>query len=220
MILLLTQPQKLAQVVDMGNVEVLEAAVAGGRPVLVTPLHLGPVYASLAVLAQRFPLTTMYHDIPLDELRDTMAPGLDLEGIRVPARGALLRCMETFRAGRVLSILPEFDPQGAGPFHVPLAFMGTTIAATTGPAMIAQRAGALLVPYRISSPRPGRFAFHFSDPIDPGEGVADRVRATEQIFGLLEDALLAGEPGKWELWADFERLADADWLQAQTGVAA
>jgi phosphatidylinositol dimannoside acyltransferase len=220
LMLLTAQPEKLAEVVDMGNFDVLEAAVAGERPVLVTPLHYGPVYASLGLLAGHFPITTMYHDIPLDELREQWAPSLDLEGIRVPAPGALLRCLETFRAGRVLSILPEYDPKGAGPLHVPLSFMGATIAATTGPAMIAQRAGALMIPYFFSSPSPGRFEFRFESPIEPGEGVADRVGATERIFRLLEAALLAGEPGKWELWADFERLADKAWLEARQQRAA
>jgi hypothetical protein len=44
--MLMSQPEKLAEVVDMGNFDVLEAAVAGERPVLVTPLHYGPVYAA------------------------------------------------------------------------------------------------------------------------------------------------------------------------------
>ena len=55
--------------------------------------------------------------------------------------------------------------------------------------------------------------------LEPGDGLDDRIDVTRRIFGLLEDALLAGEPGKWELWADFERLADSEWLDGQRAAA-
>jgi lauroyl/myristoyl acyltransferase len=218
-IMLIAQPEKLAQVVDMGNVEVLAEAVASGRKILLTPLHFGPVYASLGVLARQFPITTMYHKIELEKLRDQLVPGLDLEGVQI-GRGAMLQCLDALRAGRVLSIFPEYDPHGAGRAHVPLPFLGTTVAATTGPALIAQRTGALMVPFVFSSPSPGRFKFHFEPVIDPGEGEAARIAVTERLFGYLEETVLAGEPGKWELWADFERMADMEWLEARRGVAA
>lgn len=200
--------------VDYGNIDVLEAAAARG-PVVLTPLHVGPCYASLGALAHRFPLTTLYHDIPLDDLRDTWFPGVDLAGIPVPDDGVMRRCLEVLASGRMLSIFPEFDPGGIGPLHVPVEFMGTTIAAPTGTALIAQRAGAELVPYTFSRTGPARYAFKFADPISPGEGAPGRLAFAEKLFGDIERTLLESEPGKWEMWWDFDRMADREWLAQQ-----
>lgn len=220
LMMLLGLPDKLAHVVDMGNVEVLDDAMASGRPVILAPLHTGPVYASLGVLALRYPVTALYHHIPLDELRDTWLPGGDLQGIQVPGADTLLRCREALGARRLLTIFPEFDPKGAGPLHVPLSFLGTTVAATSGLAMIAQRAEALIVPCAFARTGPARYGFRFESAIEPGKGTADRIEVTESLFRFAEEMLLAGEPGKWEVWWDFDRLADGAWLEAQQRAAA
>jgi phosphatidylinositol dimannoside acyltransferase len=202
----LGRPEQLfGRLVDMGNVEVLEQARARG-PVLLTPLHVGPCYASLGVLAHRFPLTTLYHDIPLDDLRDTWFEGVDLAGIKVPAENVMRDCLTVLGAGRSLSIFPELDPQGIGPLHVPVPFMGTQVAAPTGTALIAQRAGATLVPYTFSRTGPARYAFHFADPIAAGEGEAGRVDFATQLFAYVEQTLLEQGPGRWEMWFEFERM--------------
>jgi lauroyl/myristoyl acyltransferase len=211
LIMNLSNPERL---VDYGNVEVVEAAAARG-PVILTPLHVGPCYPSLGAIAHRFPLTTLYHDIPLDELRDTWFPNVDLKGIPVPAEGVMRDCLEVLASGRMLSIFPEFDPGGIGPLHVPVEFMGTQIAAPTGTALIAQRSGAVLVPYVFSRTGPARYAFKFSDPISPGEGAAGRRAFAEQLFADVERTLLVGTPGVWEMWWDFDRMADREWLASQ-----
>jgi hypothetical protein len=69
LIMNLGHPDRLfGEIVDIGNFGVLDEAAAAG-PVLLTPLHIGPCYASLAVIALRSPLTTLYHKFPLNELR-------------------------------------------------------------------------------------------------------------------------------------------------------
>jgi lauroyl/myristoyl acyltransferase len=202
----------------MGNADVLEAATARG-PVLLTPLHVGPCYASLGIVARHFPLTTLYHNIPLDDLRNTWFPDVDLAGIQVPADNVMPRCLEALAGGRLVSIFPELDPQGIGPLHVPVPFLGTHVAAPTGTAMIAQRAGAVIVPYTFSRTGPARYAFHFAEPIVPGEGAGDRRAFAEQLFAYVEDMLLGGEPGQWEMWWEFERMADQSWVEAQQAPA-
>jgi lauroyl/myristoyl acyltransferase len=219
LILNLGDPDRLfGRLVDMGNADVLDAATARG-PVLLTPLHVGPCYTSLGVLAHRFPLTTLYHNIQLDDLRDTWFPSVDLAGIGVPADNVMSRCLETLGKGRLLSIFPELDPQGIGPLHVPVPFLGTHVAAPTGPAMIAQRTGALIVPYTFSRTGPARYAFHFAEPIAPGEGPGGRRAFAERLFAYVEDTLLDGKPGQWEMWWEFERMADHAWVEAQQAPA-
>ena len=120
------------ELVDAGSLAPLDAVAASGRPILLAPLHIGPCYPSLAVLAHRHPVTTLYHRLPLDELRDRWFPVVDLTGIKVPNRDVGLSCREAFSAGRMLSIFPELDPQGIGRLHVPVPFLGTRVAAPAG----------------------------------------------------------------------------------------
>jgi lauroyl/myristoyl acyltransferase len=213
-------PRLLNELVDLGNIEVFAAARAQG-PVLLTPLHVGPCYGSLGVFAHYAPLTTLYHGITLDELCETWGgPGLDLQGIQVPGENIMARCLEVLASGRTLSMFPELDPNGIGPLHVPVPFMGTQVAAPTGPALVAQRAGAQIVPFTFASTAPGRYAFHFQAAIDPGRDAHDRHRVTAQLFAFAEETLLAGEPGKWEMWWDFDQMADAAWIESQNQRAA
>ena len=85
--------------------------------------------------------------------------------------------------------------------------------------LIAQRAGALIVPYVFESRAPGRYAFAFEQPIEPGSGRADRHEATARLFACSRRAAVGG-PGKWEIWWEFERMADAEWLRSQEAAAA
>jgi phosphatidylinositol dimannoside acyltransferase len=207
-----------AEVVDMGNVHVLDSAREAG-PVLLTPLHVGPCYASLGVIALRSPLTTLYHKFPLTELREQWAPELDLQGIQVPSDGVMRRCLEVLGSGRLLSMFPELDPNGIGPLHVPVPFFGTYVAAPTGPALVAQRAGAHVLPYTVSPTSDGRYTFRFEPPIDPGTTADDRRRVAARLFALAERTLMSNEPGKWEMWWDFDKMADHAWLESQRAAA-
>lgn len=216
LIINLTDRERLfREVVDMGNVELLDDAVAAG-PVLLTPLHIGPCYASLGVLAMRFPLTTLYHKFPLTDLREQWNPSLDLRGIEVPSNKVMFQCLDALESGRILSMFPELDPNGIGRLHVPVPFLGTHVAAPTGPALLAQRAGAQLVPYTFSVTTAGRYTFHFEPPIDPGTDADDRRRVAERIFAFVERTLLSGAPGKWEMWWEFDKMADSAWLESQS----
>lgn len=193
-------------VVDLGNVDVLDDAVRAGRGVVLLPLHIGPAYASLPVLAARWPITTMYHQLRLDELRRSFFPRVDLAGIQVPGTGLLGRCVEVLESGRVLSMFPELDPAGPNRMHVPVDFLGTTVLAPGGPVALAQRRGAQLVPYVFRRTAPARYRFEFLGRLSCGEGEQARRETTAEIFGLVERCLLAGAPGGWEMWAEFDEM--------------
>jgi lauroyl/myristoyl acyltransferase len=195
-----------AGLVDLGNFDVLEKAIATGRPVILTPFHLGPCYAGIPVLASRVPQTTLYHSLPFDELRAAFVSHIDVQGICVADANVLLRSVSALKKGRVLSLFPEFDPAGPGKFHVTVPFFDIEIKAPTGHAMLAQRLHALIVPWTFRRTAPARYRFSFAEPIEVADGTESIAAATARIFEILQHALTEDEPGAWEIWTDFEQI--------------
>lgn len=195
-----------AGLVDLGNVAVLEAAISTGRPIILAPLHMGPCYACLPILASRFPLTTLYHRMPLDELKKKFFDHIDIRGIEVPAPQTLYRCLSVLKEGRILAMFPEFDPAGHGRLHVRVPFFDVEVQAPSGPALLSQRYNALIVPCVFRRTASARYRFTFFDPIDAAGGNDGRIRATAEIFRIVERELATSEPGGWEMWWEFERM--------------
>jgi lauroyl/myristoyl acyltransferase len=201
--------------VDLGNFVVLENAIATGRPIILTPFHIGPCYAGIPILASRVPQTTLYHSLPFDELRAAFVSHIDIEGIGVADPNVLLRSVSVLKKGRALSMFPELDPAGPGRLHVPVPFFGIEIKAPTGPAMLAQRFHALIVPWTFRRTGPARYRFSFAEPIDVAAGAENITAATARIFEILQRDLTDGEPGAWEIWTDFEQIISPEPVKLQ-----
>ena len=195
----------LGRLVDLGNIEVLHAAIDRG-PVIALPIHVGPSYGSLVALAHVAPFTTLHHALPFNDIKGAYFPDLDLEGIHVHDGDMVRRCLRALRAGRVLSIFPEISPLGVGKLHEPVPFMDTTVLAPGGTILLAERTGASLVPFVCHRSGEGRYRFHFSEALVPSEDFATRAEGLTRIFAFIEEQLLASEPGKWEMWIEFERM--------------
>ncbi|HEX6507522.1 MAG TPA: hypothetical protein VF221_07815 [Chloroflexota bacterium] len=200
-----------AGLVDLGNIAVLESAIGTGRPIVLAPLHLGPCYVCLPILASRFPLTTLYHKMPLNELKKEFFDHIDIRGIEVPAPQTLYRCVSVLKEGRILSMFPELDPAGPGRLHVRVPFFDVEVKAPSGPALLSQRYHALIVPCVFRRTAPARYRFTFFDPIDAAAGNEGRIRAIAKIFRSLEQELTISEPGAWEMWWEFDQIIALQW---------
>ena len=193
-------------IINLGNIDIFDDAVRNDRPVLLLPMHIGPVYGSLPVLAKRAPVTTLYHNLPFDELRSAYFSEVDLEGISVPRPELGKECIDVLSRGRVLSFFPEFDPSGPGRLHVEVPLLGTRVLAPSGAALISQRTGAQLLPFVFVRTAPARYRFEFGTPISVSAGSEGRLAATTELFGFLESQLRQNGPGAWEMWWEFEQM--------------
>jgi lauroyl/myristoyl acyltransferase len=202
------------ELVDLGNISVLTEAVESGRSVIILPFHIGPCYPSISILSHLYPVTTTRHDLPFDELHSTFFPELDLSAIYAPSRNMLARCFLVLRQRRLLSILPERDPAGIGPNHICIPFMGTHVAAPTGPFQLAERTQATIVPYTFRRTGPARFSFYFEPSLVPGVDYATPREGVVRIWSAIERILLEDRPGEWEMWPEFANLADQTWVDS------
>lgn len=84
-----------------------------------------------------------------------------------------------------------------------MSFLGTTVAAPGGPALLAERTGAALVPYTFLETTPGRYGFTFHGPLTVA-APEERAAALQQVFDVVADTLLTGRAGGWEMWWQFD----------------
>jgi lauroyl/myristoyl acyltransferase len=126
--------------------------------------------------------------------------------------GGLLR--DRLEGGGVLCLLADRDLTRAG---IPVDFFGETATVPAGPAMLACRTGATLLPVTCSYDQGAPWTLRLHPPVpDPGGGrLADRVRAMSQAMA---DAFAVGIADKPEDWHMLQRLWQVD-LEPRPSVA-
>jgi lauroyl/myristoyl acyltransferase len=84
-------------------------------------------------------------------------------------------------------------------------FLGTHVKASIVPALLARRAGAVLVPVTVRRQSDGRYGFRFLDPIEVAKTKDGPIAAVAAVYQDLEDVVLE-VPAEWEGWMAFEEL--------------
>ncbi|MEZ2388939.1 lysophospholipid acyltransferase family protein [bacterium RCC_150] len=194
------------EVVDIQGRSHLDEAVSTQRGVIALPLHLGPSYAAIPMLAHELPTTTLYNRMNFDDLKSTSFPGLDLRGIRLGTAPALRLGLSALREGRIFSMFPELDPRGVDDHHVRIPFLGTTVMVPTGPVLLSQISGAPMVPLTLTGTGDNRFLLKYHPAIPPPASRHDLLPQMLTLWSVLETELLSGEIGEWEMWFEFDRM--------------
>lgn len=193
-------------------------ALAAGTGVVVAAPHMGNYDHGAAYLAQKYgSITTVMERLKPDSLFQRFVDfrqglGMEVRGTGEP--GVLDLMVERVAGGGIVCLLADRDLSRRG---VPVTFFGERTKMPAGPALIALRAGAPLLP--AYSWYEGRQAwFEVLPPVDFERG-APRERAVAQATQLLADAFAAGIsrfPADWHmlqrLW-----LADLDPAKAAAG---
>jgi len=171
-------PDELGRRVTYEGREHLDAAVAGGRGAIMAVPHMGSwdVAGSFAAslgysmwaVAERFPGT----------LNDAVVKTRQRFGLNVIplGRSAVRSITDALRANGVVALLCDLE-QGPG---VAVRFFGRRAIVPGGPAAIAIKTGAALVPAYQFSPSPGRQHVHLDEPLrwpdgETKEGLMQRV---------------------------------------------
>ncbi|MGM7777793.1 lysophospholipid acyltransferase family protein [Arthrobacter sp. KNU-44] len=198
-------------VVDVDGREHLHEAASRGRGVIALPLHLGPSYVAIPMLAYEMPTTTLYNRMNFDEIRAASFPDLDFRGIRLGSTSAIRSAMEALSEGRIFSMFPELDPRGVDEHHARIPFLGTTIMVPTGPILLSYASGAPMVPLTLRGIGDGRFRLKYHPAIPPPASPDDRRRSVLAVWDVIESELLAGDLGEWEMWFEFDRMLPQVW---------
>ena len=213
-----TSPEELERRIStVGFERVREALDAGNGLVMALP-HLGAwEWAAFWITACRgVEVTAVVEQIEPPELAAWFTGLRNEFGIEVVPFGpdAATACMKALRAGRLLALPCDRDLAGTG---VPVEFFGETTTFPGGPATLALRAGAPLIPatcyFDIGGGHLG-VALEALDTERRGKLREDVARITQDLAHSFED-LVRRAPEQWHLlqpnWpSDHEALAAAD----------
>ncbi|HEX6476387.1 MAG TPA: phosphatidylinositol mannoside acyltransferase [Acidimicrobiales bacterium] len=193
---------RLAELIERQGFEHIEEAAARGRGVILAVPHLGSWDLGGAWLSSvGHPLTVVVEPLEPPELFDwfvelRQAAGMTVVPLGRRAGPAILR---TLRGGGVVALLSDRDLPGKG---VEVEFFGEKTTLPPGPATLALRTGAALVPAAVVSTGPDRHRVVVRPPLTierMGEVPDDVARITQAMARELE-ILIRMAPEQWHLF--------------------
>jgi lauroyl/myristoyl acyltransferase len=192
----------------MEGVEHVRAAQQAGRPVVLAFFHFGPIYTVRQwVRAHGFPVAAFVSGAletrgGLAQFRDRRSP---FPGVPITFYPRQLRAMTEFlAAGNLLLIAVD---TAAGRHTTAAADGAWTLDLNTGPARLANRAGADLILISIINEGPWRFRLKFSPPI-PGAELGTEVEqaaANQRLLAMMLPDFKA-HPDQFDLPRDWQRI--------------
>lgn len=177
---------------------------AEGRGSMIALTHSGNWDAAAVVLTDVWhgPLTTVAERLSPEPLyerfyRYRRALGMEVLPLTGGPRSSATVIAQRLRAGRLVCLLGDRDLSTAG---VPVTFFGEATTMPGGPATLAARTGAALVPLQLSyTPDGWRMRFDPEIPVDGPGRLRERVeRATQRLAATFEEAI-GQHPEDWHM---------------------
>jgi KDO2-lipid IV(A) lauroyltransferase len=180
--------------------EHIERALELGKGVIYYTAHFGNWELMGARMAQAGrPLTAIVRDLHNPYVNDLVNETRRKIGLRVLVHGnAILSGMRTLRANGLLAVLADQD---AGPDSLFVPFFGTLAASVAGPAVIARKTGAPVIPaFDVRQPD-GSHTIHILPALDlqhTDDADADAWENTRRMLACVE-TMIRRHPDQW-LW--------------------
>lgn len=185
------------------GIERLDAARDAGNGVIVALPHMGNwEVAGLWVVDNFGPFTTVAERLRPDSLYDRFVAYRRSLGMEVlPATGGdrspALVLAERLRAGGRVCLVADRDLSRHG---VEVDFFGETALMPAGPAMLAARTGATLLPVGLWFTPDGGWGQLIGEPVQlRGERLADQVRNGTQALADAFAGFIAAHPADWHM---------------------
>ena len=194
------RPEDVLARIETVNEAQMRTAYASTGAVVVLPhsgnWDLAGAYAQLTAM----PVTTVAEALPDEDFRAFVAfrerLGMQVLSHRDPAVVAEL--LGAVRAGRLVCLLGDRDLGGSG---LPVRWAGQPVTMPAGPAVVARRSGAALIPIVCQfTPRGMRIVF--GDPIPHRPGRDGLVAMTQEVADFFV-ATLARQPEDWHMLQRF-----------------
>jgi lauroyl/myristoyl acyltransferase len=195
---------RLDEVVEVRGGEHLDEALELGRGALALPLHLGASYVIPPIVAHRHPTRFVFNRMNFEELRDRAFPSLDVDAFAIDDDATFRKGLRALKDGLVFAMFPEFDPRGRGRHHTVVPFLGSSVIAPQGPAIMSRAAGAPMLPMHLDRTGEARFVLTIHPAMPAPTGDVDVEAATLALWRLVEGLILDGRVGDWEMWTDFD----------------
>jgi lauroyl/myristoyl acyltransferase len=205
-------PEEIRNRLVLEGREHLDAAVAAGRGAIFASPHVGNWDAGGAWLAASgYPATAVVERLRPAELYERFAAyrrALGLELLPLDDGPETLRgTMRALRAGRVVCLVCDRDLTGGG---LPVRLFGAATVMPGGPASLALRTGAALLPCAVyQDRRPGHWRAVIRPPLRPVPSGDPRAAARALTQRLADEfqKLIARAPDQWHVLSHFWREA-------------
>lgn len=176
-------------------IALFERLRADGRGLIAVSAHIGSIDVLAGGFALRgLPTYGLADDSGYPELFEEMNAQRRRWGIEVIPWRNLRRVFQALRQPAILGLVVDW---GYRPEDIPVRLFGEWTTLPAGPAMLAARTGAAIVPVVCRRMDDGTYEPRHYDPIDVnGSDPADMQRATQQIAAAIED-MIATAPEQW-----------------------
>jgi KDO2-lipid IV(A) lauroyltransferase len=184
------------RLVDQDFLETFEPVRAEQTAGLILALgHVGNNDAVAAAVASRgYPISVVADDSAFPELYEDLRRLRESWGIHLIPWRNLREMFGVLRRGEYLGLLTDW---GYRPDGIPVRLFDAWTTLPAGPATLAARTGARILPVTIRRDAGDRFHVSWADPISvSSSSPADLARATQQLAEALE-ATIAAAPHQW-----------------------
>jgi lauroyl/myristoyl acyltransferase len=215
--------EAIAAAVDQHEFDRIEAIWRDSKAGLIfTVAHIANDEAVAAAVASRgWPLHVVGDDSFYPELFALLSAQRESWGVKVIPWRSLRQIYEVLRRGEMLVLPVDWGFRSDG---IPVRLFGAWTTLPSGPATLAAKTGARVLPVAVTRLPSGRFSVSYGDGFDvPSSAPADLIRATQKMADALE-ANVRDAPEEWysfkPVWPETAEEAaevEARWDAAMAG---
>ena len=203
-------PEAIADLVEMDGLAELERIWRGSHGVILAVGHVGNNEACAAgVASQGWPISVVADDSSFPEMFELFRQLRESYGVSVIPWRNLRKVFEVLRRKEILALLVDWGYRSDG---IPVRLFGSWTTLPAGPATLAAKTGATILPVVIRRTESGRFRPTLDAPIHVASNApAELQRATQAMADALERTIAAA-PEQWysfkPMWPETDTEAD------------
>ncbi len=188
-------PGELASRVDMTAADTVDRLREQGRAVILVGAHVGHNEAGAAAVAERgWKISVVADDTSFRELFALLQEQRERWGVRLIPWTSLRELYMALRRRETVGLLVDWGYRTDG---VPVRLFGEWTTLPAGPAALAARTGAVILPITIRMVPGGRYVASTDAPIEIASGEPpDVARAMQAVADAVERSIRAN-PGQW-----------------------
>ena len=188
-------PHELASRVDMAAASVVDDLREQGRGVILVGAHLGHNEAGAAAVAERgWRVSVIADDTEFRELFALLKEQRERWGVHLVPWTNLREFYSALKRRETVGLLVDW---GYRPDGVPVRFFGEWTTLPAGPAVLAARTGAMILPVTIRMLPGGRYAASAGTPLEVASGEPAEVARTMQAIADAIERSIRANPGQW-----------------------
>ena len=200
---------EIAAQVDLREVTLLDELRARRQAAIFVGFHAGNNELGAASLAERaYDISVVADDSAFPEMFELLRRIRESWGLKVIDWRAIREVFAVLRRGGVVVLLSDW---GWKPDGIPCTLFGRWTTLPSGPAVLAARGRAPIVPFFVRRESPGAFRVLFGAPIDAGDGSPAAQLAATQATATAMESLMRTSLEQWNcfkpMWPSAEEQA-------------